>query len=132
MYHSAACNDKKISHKNSEVTKSIIKELEKKFGNFSSVSYGHEHYFLVMQLMFEDRKVGIDVRSHLEKKLQEFMEEGLTPVSTLAKCDLRDLNEGSPKVSENRRAQFHSLVILTMCVSHRGRRCLQSTVIFLS
>ena len=51
----------------------------------------------------------------------------MTPVNTPHKCNLRDANEGSPKVSESRRVKFHSLVMLMMHVSHRGRRDLQPT-----
>ena len=52
--------------------------------------------------------------------------------NTPAKCDIRVVDEDSPKVSENRRAKFHNLVMLIMHVSHRGRRDPQPTVDFLS
>ena len=96
----------------------------------SSMSCGLECGFLGMKMRFKDRKVGIDMKYYLEKAVQEFGEEGLTPSNTLAKFDLRFIDEDSPNVSKNQRAKFHSFVVLIMCVSCRGRIDLQQTVFF--
>ena len=55
----------------------------------------------------------------------------MTALITPAKCNLRHMNEGLPKVSKSRTAKFHSIIMLIMLVSHRGRRYLKPDVAFL-
>ena len=125
-------DDTKISHKKPEVVKSLIKELESKFSKMSSISHGPEYDFLGIKLKFEDKKVQIDMRTHLKKAVEDFGQTNLKPVNTPARNNLRKIDDESPKVSEERRARFHSIVMLLICVAIRGRRDMQPAISFLS
>ena len=62
----------KISCKDSEVVKSLIGDLERKFGKMSSISYRPEYDFLRMKLKFKNKKVQIDMRIYLKKAVKDF------------------------------------------------------------
>ena len=115
-------DDIKISYKKPKVVKSLIKKLENKFGKMSSISCGPKYNFLGMKLKFEDKKVQIDMRKCLKKAVEDFEQINLKPVNTPVRNNLRKIDDGSPKVNEERRAKFHSIVMLLMCVAIRGRR----------
>ena len=88
----------------------------------SSISHGPEYDFLGMKLKFEDKKVQIDMRTYLKKAAEDFRQINLKPVNTLARNNLRKIDDELPKVNKERRAKFHSIVILLICVTIRGRR----------
>ena len=85
-----------------------------------------------MKLKFENKKVQIDMRTHLKKAVKDFDQNNLKPVSTLVRNNLRKIGMNSPRVSEEKRAQFHSIVMLLMCVAIRSRKDIQSAISFLS
>ena len=74
----------------------------------------------------------IDMRTCLKKAAEDFGQINLKPVNTLARNNLRKIDDGSSKVSEQRQAKFHSIVMLLMHVAIRGRRDIQPTISFLS
>ena len=83
---------------------------------------GKYHDFLGMKLEFlRDKRVKVDIKEYLLKAVDEFGEE-LTPVTTPAKNNLINVDPNSPKVEEEKRARFHSIVMLLMYVALRGRR----------
>ena len=81
-------DDTKISHKDPDVVKSLIGDLERKFGKMSSISYGSEYDFLGMKLKFENKKVQIDMRMYLKKAVDDFDQKNLKLVNTPARKNL--------------------------------------------
>ena len=67
----------------------------------------------------------------LKKAVKLFGEPDFTPVTLPARKYLTDIDANAPKLEETKRKNFHSIVMMLMCMSHRGRRALQFGISFL-
>ena len=122
-----------MSHLKIEVTKSVIRKLEDKFGKMSSMCYRLECDFLGMKFFFaEDKRAGIDAREYLRKAVDVFGEDNLKGVAIPDRSNLQNIDKTSPVVGKEDRRKFNSIVMLLMCPSCRGRRDLLPAVTFLS
>ena len=112
------------------MVESIGCELEKKFDKMSSVCHGPDYDFLRMKLKFMNRKVRVAMRDYLRKSVDMFGEPNLNPVMSPSKNVLLYTDPNSPKVKETTRKLFHSIFMLLMHLSRRGRRDLQLAMTF--
>ena len=113
------------------MVKNIAWKIEEKFSNISSKSCGPDCDFLGMKLSFVNNQVRVCVRECLRKAAIDFGEE-LTGEVTPVRNNLKSFDPKSPPADENKRKPSHIIVVLTMCISQRGRRNLQLDVSFLS
>ena len=120
-------DNNKISNVDSKMVLKVIGIMEDEFGKIV-MTRGKIHDFLGMKLEFlGDKRVKVDMRQYLLKAIEEFGEE-LSPVTTLAKNNLMNVDPDSPKVTEEKQIKFHSIVMLLMYVALRGRRDLQPSL----
>ena len=107
-------DDNKISHKDPKVVTEVIDIMKKHFGDLS-VTRGKVHRFLGMNITItEDRKLKIDMKEHLQEAIDMYSriegEEINEVVTSPAQPRLRDVNNKCPKLSNDKREGFHSIV----------------------
>ena len=118
-------------HVDEKVVDDVILLMESEFGKMD-VKKGDIHNFLGIGIEYlRDGRAKMEMTTNLKKAVEIFGEE-LTPVTTPAKNDLMGRDEKSPKVSEERRNIFHSVVMLILYVALRTRRDLHPTSAVLS
>ena len=117
---------------NADVVKNVISKLGKKFRKMT-VNFGQVCDFISIKIRFlKNKMLEVDMRSYLKEATDDFSEEDLRPVKTLAKLSLFDLDMNSLLVSEENRVKFHSIMIKLMHMSYRARKDMQLTATFLA
>ena len=71
------------------------------------------------------------MRTYLKKATEDFGQNNLKPANTPARNNLRKINDESSKVNEERRAKFHSIVMLLIHIAIRRKRDMQPAISFL-
>ena len=125
-------DDNKISHVNPEVVTNVIKQIEKKFGKMSQTR-GKEHEFIGMNMKFtKEKTVQIGMKKHILKAIDTFEEDITRNAATPATSYLFGVRESSPKLSEKKADNFHSVVALLLFISRRCRLDIQTAIGFLT
>ena len=125
-------DDNKISHVDPKVVTKIIKQIEAKFGKMSQTR-GDEHEFIGMNMKFtKDKKVKIGMKKHVLKAINSFHDDITRDAATPATSYLFSVRESSPKLSEEKADNFHSVVAMLLFISRRSRLDIQTAVGFLT
>ena len=97
-----------------------------------TVTTGSKHAYCGMNLIFENKKLTVDMKEYLEESVKEFPEECNKAISTPAALHLFDVNTDQKKLDTNKKTTFHRLVAKLLFVSKRGRPDIQVAIAFLT
>jgi hypothetical protein len=122
-------DDNKISHKNPKVVDSVIAKLEDRFGPMSKTR-GKEHEFLGMSLKFKKSKIEVDMKKHILKAFDDFLDDVVKNAATPAANYLFQVRDVA-KLDHRRAENFHSVVASLLYISKRCRFDIQTAVAFL-
>ena len=125
-------DDTKISHVESAVVTSIIKEIEKRFDKMT-VTRGKEHTFLGMQIRYTDEGTAqISMKEYLLEAIAESGLEINNTASTPARRDMFEVDPNAPPLPADRSDAFRSVVMKLLYVATRARVDLLLAISFLS
>ena len=125
-------DDLKISHVDPKVVDRILDYLTEQFEELSTTR-GNNHTYVGMAISFPgDGTVQIDMSPYLLEALEDFPEELDRLVTSPAANHIFEINENSPKLSEERREKLHSIVAKLLFVSTRGRPDIHLPISFLT
>ena len=124
-------DDNKISHKNPEVVKKVISELETHFGKLT-VESGSKFNFLGMDVnITKDRKIEISMKKQIQEAIQWYGEDITNKPSTPANKNLFSSCDDSEQLNEEKSEIFHSIVAKLLYITKRARPDIETAVAFL-
>jgi hypothetical protein len=123
-------DDNKISHMNPKVVDDVIRKIESKFGKMTKTR-GDKHDFLGMNIHFKKGKIKISMKKHILKAIETFDEDITRNAATPASSNLFKIRE-SPKLTEEKADNFHSVTASLLFISRRCRLDIQTAVGFLT
>ena len=125
-------DDLKISHVDSKVVDEMLAYLSSQFEELSTTR-GNKHTYVGMDIYFPgDGTVDIDMSHYLQEALDAFPELIDKLVTSPAANHIFEVNEDSPKLSEEKREKLHSIVAKLLFVSTRGRPDIHLPISFLT
>ena len=101
-------DDNKISHVDRKVSDKLIKTIEGKFRKMPQPR-GDENDFMGMNIKFEDKKVKISMKKHIQKATDTFMDDITRNVASPATSYLFKTSKAE-KLSEENSDNFHRIV----------------------
>jgi hypothetical protein len=128
-------DDLKISHVDPEVVKSIIDQLNKRYGKEAPlvVTWGKVHDYLGMTLDFsEDGKIKITMIDYIKNMLAELPEDMAGEAATPAANHLFEVSEKPVLLSQEKAELFHHYTAKLLFLCKRARPDVQTTVAFLT
>ena len=98
-----------------------------------SVYRGNKQTFIGMdvELIKDKKKLKILTKDYINEAIEEFGEDIGPKVATPAKCDLFDIDENSPELSNEKVDKLHSIVAKLLFVTRRSRLDILTTIAFL-
>jgi hypothetical protein len=125
-------DDNKLSHKDPKVVTTVMKEIEKHFGELV-ISRGKSHDFLGMNVTIrKDKKVSIDQHQQVEEVLKDFGPTGTRYVSSPCASHLWKTRDDAKMLSEQQAEKFHSTVAKLLYITKRSRPDIETAVAFLT
>ena len=124
-------DDAKVSHKDPNVVRQVISEIEKHFGKMD-VTYGSHHEYLGMKMTLKDKKLTIDMRDQIKEIIDDFPEEISGQVSSPAAKHLYDIDETKDVLDDVKRDIFHSTTAKLLYLEKRARPDIEPTIAFLT
>ena len=128
-------DDVKVSHVDPKVVTQFLDWLDHMYGKLGAVTRtrGKIHEYLGMRLDYtRNGEVRIDMTDYVKKMLQEFPEEDLKgpEVSTPWNENLFKVHPSSPKLSQEKADQFHTVTAQGLFACKRGRPDISPAVSF--
>ena len=117
-------DDNKIRHVEPKVVDKSIETIEGKFGKMPQTR-GGEHDFLGMNIKFNDKKVKISTKKHIQRATNTFMDDIMRNAASPATSYLFKTREDA-KLSEEKSENFHSVVASLLFISRRCRLDIQT------
>ena len=125
-------DDVKISHIDHDVNMSIIRELEKNFGELSPVT-GQKHDYLGMDVeLCENKIVKIGLLNQLKQTIDAFPEKVNRKVRAAAGHGLFSVDLSSTSLSPDKADIFHSIVAKLLWMMKRSRPDIEPVISFLT
>lgn len=129
-------DDLKISHKDTDVVTSILKQLNDEFGKEAplSVTRGKVHDYLGMRIDYsEPGKVKITMIDYIEKMLDELPPDMDGEAVTPACNHLFEVNQDDPEALDSKTSEFyHHNTAMLLFLCKRARPDIQPAVAFLT
>jgi len=128
-------DDNKISHVNKDVITRELEVITEHFGELD-ISRGDEHNLLGMHIVMnrKERRVEIDMQSHIEEAIKVIEDFGVKiddTVATPANKSLFNVTEGCTELNDEMSEIFHSVTAKLLFIMKRARPDIETTVSFL-
>ena len=125
-------DDNAMTHVDMKFMNEIITGIEDKFGTLA-ITCGERHTFLGMKLWFPgDKLVYILMWDHIQEAIDALGEPLTGKVSTLATCDLFEVDNATSMLTVECRGRFRSVVMKVQWIAEQGRPDVQLPVSYLT